>query len=284
MLENIPDEYEIDPGTDIDRLAELVVEQYPDAVVHEIDEAIFVDDGPIDYLAWIALDGYNRHEFFYYDTEPDSETLQRLLSWSPDEERMRLLKAYFVANFDIVESIANAAVVEIPDPYLPGPKPRANIAFYMRKGEDEINIGMNAAPPRHHNDIIEDIDKIVPAKDLETFARNTVHAFYDELKTTAEQHLVEGDIDGFLEDNSDFRHQTTKPLPKNIYPTYTGQDADLWQKPVSKEAAIQGSQGFVQVWVPVDADDVGFVTVTSGEYDTEQALAAVRNNIEATLE
>lgn len=284
MLDNIPDEYEIDPGTDIDHLAELVVEQYSDAIIHDIEEAIFADEGPIEYLAWIALEGYTRHEFFYYDDDPETETLRRLMSWSPDADEMQLLKAYLLEEFDIVETIPHAALLEIPDPYLPGKKPRANIAFYTRSDHGEVNIGLNATPPEHEGEIIDHIDRLVPASDLETFARNIVYTFYDELKTTAEDHLIEGEIAEYLNADPDFRHQTTKPLPARVYPPYTGEEMELWQKPISKEPAIEASQGFVQIWLPDADEQIGFVTLTSGEYAEKEALAAVQQNLQSKLD
>lgn len=87
MVNSIPDEYEIDPGTDIDRLADILLAEYPKAARHDVEEAIFVNEGPVDYLAWLALDGYERHEFFYYDTESDQTVIRQLLSWSPNRRR-----------------------------------------------------------------------------------------------------------------------------------------------------------------------------------------------------
>lgn len=283
MLNNIPDEYEIDPGTDIDRLAEITIERYPDAIRRPVEEVIFVDEGPIDYLAWVALDNYTRHEIFYYDRDPDQDTLRRLVSWSPDKDDIRLLKAYFAKEFDIIESIPQAAFIEIPDPYLPGSKPSANIAFYHRPSTAEIDIGINATPLERNEDIFSDVDRVIPAKDLETFARNVVEHFYDELEATAEQHVIECDIAEILASDPDFRQQTTKPLPDGIHPLYTGEAAELWQKPVSKSTAITGSEGFIQVWLPNSQDQGGLVSLTDGDYDTDQALESVRAAVEATI-
>lgn len=284
MLEDIPDEYEIDPGTDIDRLAEIFVEQYPDAVRHTVDEAIFADDGPVDYLTWVALDGYSRHEFFYYDSDPDSDVLRTLLSLSPNSDDMPTLQAYLNSGFDIVEPVEHAAVLAVPDPYLPGSKPQANVAFYQNPTGEEINIGLNATPLQKEEEILEHVDRLVPAKNLETFTRNVVYSFYDELEETAQNHLIEGDVLTFLKDDPDFRYQTTKLLPDGVYPTYTGEAAQMWQKPVSKEPDIEGSQGFIRIWVPENETSVGFVDVTAGQYEIEQALNQIRDRVESALD
>ncbi|WP_336330731.1 hypothetical protein [Haloarcula sp. CGMCC 1.2071] len=284
MLNNIPDEYEIDPGTDIDRLAEITIEQYPDAIRRSVEEVIFVDEGPIDYLAWVALDDYTRHEIFYYDRDPDQDTLRRLVSWSPNKDEMRLLKAYFAKEFNIIESLSQAAFLEIPDPYLPGSKPSANVVFYHRPSTAEIDIGINATPLDRNEEIFSDVDRVIPAKDLETFARNVIERFYDELITTAEHHVIEGDVAENLASDPNFHQQTTKPLPDGIHPLYTGEAAELWQKPISKSTVVTGSEGFIQVWLPNSQDHGGLVSLTDGDYDTEQTLESVRTAFETTIE
>lgn len=283
MEGNIPDEYEIDPGTDIDRLAEIFVEQYPDAIRHSIDEVLFANEGPVQYLTWVAFDGYERHEFFYNDTSPDEKTLRRLLTWTPAEDEMDMLKAFLVTKFDVVKPIQYAALLEIPDTYSPGSEPGANLLFYEDPTQGTINVGINATPASHEKEIVEHVDKLVPASDLETFAKNIIRSFYTEIEDTAERHLVEGNIRGFLEANPDFRQQTTKSLPRGIYPPHTGEPAELWQKPVSKEPAIEGSQGFIQIWVPEEDDKTGFVTLTSGDYHPQQAVDAVRSELESEI-
>jgi hypothetical protein len=125
---------------------------------------------------------------------------------------------------------------------------------------------------------------VIPAKDLETLARNVVERFYDELEATAEQHVIEGDIADMLTSDPDFRRETTKPLPDRIHPLYTGEAAELWQKPVSKSAAITGSEGFIQVWLPNSQDHGGLISLTDGDYDTVHALESVRTALEATIE
>lgn len=282
MLENIPEEYEIDPGTDIERLAEILVERYPDAEEHTVEEAFFVDEGPIDHLTWFALDGYSRHEFFYHDSDPADDVIRRLFSMSPDESEMKVLRAFLAKQFGVYEPVEHAAFLSIPDTYLPGTLPRANVAFYQNPVGEQIDVGINATPLSREAEILDDVDRLVPASDIESFARNVVSAFYDRLEETAREHLIEGDVHQLLDEDEAFRYQTTKPLPDGIHPTYTGEDAELWQKPVSKEPAIEGSQGFVQVWVPED-ESAGFVFVTDGDYDPNHALEAVRTALKSAL-
>lgn len=283
MLENIPEEYEIDPGTDIERLAEIFVEKYPAADRHTVEEAIYVDEGPVNHLVWLALDDYSRHEFFYYDTDPDDDVLRRLLSMSPNEKEMKLLRAYLSKRYAVLEPVHHAAFLSVPDKYLPGREPRANVTFYKNPVGEQIDVGINATPLSEEKEILEDIDQIVPASDLESFARNVVIAFYDEIEETARDHVIQGDVRRMLDEDTAFRYQTTKPLPDGIHPAYTGDKAELWQKPVSREPAIDGSQGFVQVWVP-DDESAGFVFVTDGEYDQQQAIADVRESLESKLD
>ncbi|WP_135364275.1 hypothetical protein [Halosimplex halophilum] len=283
MLDNIPDEYEIDPGTDIDRLADIFLDKYPDADDHTVDEAIFVDDGPVDHLTWVSLDGYSQHEFFYRDPDPDDEVLRRLLSISPSEKEMKLLRAYLSKHFAVIESVEHIAFLTIPDTYLPGSKPRANVAFYQNPVGEQIDVGINATPLSHEKEILSDADRLVPARDLETFARDVITAFYAELEETAETHLIEGDIRSVLDQDPDFRRQTVKPLPDGIHPVYTGDEAELWQKPISQEPAIEGSHGFVQVWVP-DDERAGFVFLTDGDYEQERPLDDVRRSLESALD
>lgn len=283
MLENIPEEYEIDPGTDVERLAEIFLEEYPDARRHTVEEVIFVDEGPVDHLTWFALDDYTEHEFFYYDTDPDDDVIRRLLSMSPSEREMKLLRAYLSKQFAVLEPVDYAVFLAIPDPYLPRSDPQANVAFYQNPVGEQIDIGLNATPLSQEEKILEDVDRLVPARDLKQFAQNVIYSFYNEIEEIARDHLIDGDVSSLLDDDPAFRYQTTKPLPEGIHPTYTGDDAELWQKPVSKEPAIDGSQGFVQVWVP-EGESAGFVFVTDGEYDQQQAVDDVRTALESALD
>lgn len=283
MLDTVPDEYEIDPGTDIERLAEIFLREYPDAVYRPVDDAFFADGGPIDYLTWVALEDHTRYEISYHDADPDAETLRRLLSLSPDREEMRQFQAYLSSEFETVEPLEHITFLSVPDKYLPGTKPQANVMFYQNPLGNEVNIGLTATPLQQEEEIFADVDRLVPAKDLQTFSQNVVYEFYDELEQTAEDHLLEGEVSSLLESDSDFRYQTSKPLPDGIFPSYTGEMVELWQKPVSKEPAIDGAQGFVQIWVP-DEGAVGFVSLTDGDYNPREALDSVRTRLETALD
>lgn len=283
MPSEIPDEYEIDPGTDIDQIAALFVDEYPDAIIRDFEEGIFVDDGPVDYLAWLALDGYDRHEFFYYDRDPDPSTVRRLLSMSPDETEMSLLQAYFTKHFDVVQPIEFAAFLEVPDPYLPGSKPGANVAFYQNPVDDVVNVGLNTTPLEREEEILDDVDKVVPAKDLETFARNVIHAFFADVEREVDRRELQGDVRGFLESDSRFQLQTEKSIPEGTHPLHDGQTAELWQTPVSNVDAVEGSGGFVQIWLPESEDGIGVISVTDGPYDGDKALDAIRSSFENRL-
>ncbi|MFC7195063.1 hypothetical protein ACFQL4_10995 [Halosimplex aquaticum] len=195
---------------------------------------------------------------------------------------MKLLRAYLAKQYDVLEPVEHLAFLTVPDAYLPGSEPRANVVFYQNPVGEQIDVGLNATPLSHEREILGHVDRLVPARDLEAFARNVITEFYDELEAIAEDHLIDGDVQTLLEEDTDFRYQTTKPLPDGIHPTYTGEDAALWQKPVSQEPAIDGSHGFVQVWVP-DDESVGFVFLTDGEYDQDRPLEAVRTALESAL-
>lgn len=92
MTSKLQLEFDIDPERQIEQIADIVCEQHPPAQARNVEEVLVVDDGPIDYLGWLALEDYQDHHFFYKDEESDRELLQWLLSISPQESDMPQLK------------------------------------------------------------------------------------------------------------------------------------------------------------------------------------------------
>ncbi|WP_306055358.1 hypothetical protein [Natronococcus wangiae] len=82
-----------------------------------------------------------------------------------------------------------------------------------------------------------------------------------------------------LEEDEHFRLETTREIPQGIHPGYTGTEAELWQKPVSRVEYLSGAQGFVQVWIPVSDAEISLVSATRGEFDPETAVDVVRNSL-----
>lgn len=57
----------------MDGLVDEFIDRYPEMELQTPEEAIFVDDGPVDYLTWIALEDYDTHLFFYHDEARDEQ-------------------------------------------------------------------------------------------------------------------------------------------------------------------------------------------------------------------
>lgn len=103
------------------------------------------------------------------------------------------------------------------------------------------------------------------------------------IEKDADRHTITADIREQLETDPDFRQETTNPLPKGIHPKYTGEPAELWQKPASKVGYMDGSQGFLQIWIPVDEDDITLVSATAGDYDREAIVDTIREEFQSTI-
>lgn len=43
---------------------------------------------------------------------------------------------------------------------------------------------------------------------------------------------------------------------------------------------MDGSQGFLQIWIPVDEDEITLVRATAGDYNREAIIDAIREEIE----
>lgn len=276
-------EYEIDPEDGLSRIEELVLERCPSAVIKQVDEAIFVTDGPVDHLAWVAYDDYDRHTFFYLDDDPEEQEIQRYLGWTPSREEMPKLEAYLASTYDVYEPLDLVTLFEIPDPYLPGSDPRALVTYYHNTHYDQFNVGINAYPPQREPEILEHANKIVPARDLEMFLKNVMLTLGSEVEEEVEKHVLEGDVQRYLQRDENFREQTVRSLPDDIHPEYTGDEAVLWQKPASKVDHLDSAAGFVQVWVPVDEENIGLISITSGEYDRKSVLDEVQETLLAEL-
>lgn len=58
-----------------------------------------------------------------------------------------------------------------------------------------------------------------------------------------DRHTIERDVRDPLESDPDFRRGMVKSPPKRIHPEYTGEDAELWQKPATKVEILGWSAG-----------------------------------------
>lgn len=145
-------------------------------------------------------------------------------------------------------------LIEIPDPYLPGKKPRLNLGLYHNPIDDDVNSGSIARPIQQQERILTDMNKIVPARDLETLVLNAGKTLRARFNEEAARHMIEGNVRARLEQDPDFRHETVSTVPDGTHPQYVGDEAELWQKPVSRVDYLTGSQGFVQSARETDAD------------------------------
>lgn len=279
MTNELQLDFNVDPETTIERFAKIICEQYPAARVKNVEEVLAADDGPINQLGWIALDGHQDHHFFYQDENPDQDALRWLLSLSPKKSDMPQLKRVLQQSYDSYAEGNQGILVEIPDPYLPGSKARASIGFYHNPLTNEINSGVSGTPLNQQEKILEDVAKELPARDIETFVLNAVRSLREELHNDANRHVVEGKIRKYLETDEHFRKETTREIPEGIHPGYTGKEAELWQKPASHVDYLSGSAGFVQVWTTKSESDIALVSVTRGEFDPESAIDKVKKSL-----
>lgn len=267
-------EHDLAPAAAVDRIEALVLDRYPDAVVHRPDEAVFATDGPVDNLAWIAYDGYTEHPFFYHDPDPDGRTLRRYLTWAPEESEMKTLKAFLAGTYEVYEPVEAALVVEIPDPYLPGSDPKAVAAYYHDPHADRLAVGVDTVPPDEEATVLDDIARVVPASDLRTFLTDIVRTLSDELDTAARR-ILDGDVREYLDASPEFQRRDTQPVPEGIHPEHTGSEAERWEAPADAIDAFEGTDGTVQVWVPVAEERLGLLALTGVDADRE-TLAAVQ--------
>jgi len=285
MPEKYISEYAIDPREYIRRLIGRFKTRCPELSERTVEEAFFVDGGPVDYLVWFALEGYESHTFFYHDESPNPEALQRFIAISPREEAVPRFKALLREQYDTYRELEIARLLELPDTYLPqlGQRPRANLGFCHEPGDDRIVTGASGTPRPREQEIFDDIDKIVPDGSIEEFVSRTAWMVNQQIEADADKHTIDADVRERLEADPDFRRETTKPLPKGIHPQYTGSEAELWQKPASRVEHMDGSQGFLRVWIPVDGDGTALVDATAGEYDREEIVDAIRDDLEAAV-
>lgn len=284
MTSELQLDFDVDPEIQVERFPEIVREEYSGARIRHVEEVLVATGGPIDYLGWVALEGYQEHCFFYKDDDPDRETLRWLISISPQESDMARLKRVLQQLYDEYAEGDLGVLIEIPDPYLPGSGPKANIGFYHNPLTNEINSGIITTPLDQQEQILEDVAKLVPARDLETFVLNATRTLRTELREEAERHLIEEDVSAVLEQDDNFRLETTREIPVGIHPGYTGTEAELWQKPVSQVEYLSGAQGFVQIWIPISDEDISLVSVTRGEFDPETAVDDVQRTLSETIQ
>jgi hypothetical protein len=285
MPTKLSTEYDIDPRKYLDRIEELIIDRHPPTESKHVEEVLVADSGPVDYLVWFALEEYEDHTFFYYDDSPDSKLLRKLLSLMPNEDQMPKFRVFLQAHYETVEVVDSARLFEIPDTYLPQytPRPRANIGFFHSPIDDAIAAGINGVPRTKEEKILEDVDRLLPSRDVERFVSDVVQELYDEIESEIERHVVEADAQPVLESDPGFQYETSTLIPDGIHPEYSGTDGELWQKPVSKVSYLDGAQGFVQVWLPEEAEKLALVTVTSGEYDHDIVIEQARDRLSQSI-
>lgn len=285
MPQTLSTEYDIDPRAYLDRIDPIITEQYPPATARDVEAVIFAGGGPVDYLAWFALDGFEDYTFFYYDDTPDSTMLRKLLGMMPSESEMPTFRAFLQAHYDTCEVVDAATLFEISDTYLPQftPRPRANIGFFYSPTDDVVAAGINTVPRTKQERILEDVEKLLPSRGVDRFVNDVVEELYDQIEAEIERHVLRADIRSELEADSDFQFETVTTIPEEIHPEFGGNPAELWQQPVSRVSSLNGSQGFLQVWIPQATDELALVTVTAGEYDAETVVARTRDELRETM-
>lgn len=196
---------------------------------------------------------------------------------------MLKLEAYLRDRYDVYAPVETTAVLTIRDTLQLqfGTMPRAFISIVHNPEDDRIVSGVNGIPPQREEQILEDIDKLVPEKSLEKLISKTVYEYNQQIRQDAERHVLPGDVRGYVQADDHCQFQTTKPVPDGIHPNYEGQEVELWQKPAAYVDCIDGSQGFLQLWLPTNEDATALISVTAGDYDRETVVEAVRSNIEA---
>lgn len=277
MAQEFISEYGLDPAEYVERLGALFCERCSRLSETPIEEAIFVDDGPVDYLVWFVLEDYEHHTFFYHDDDPDRQAMQRLILLSPAEHEMPEFRQLLKTNFGIYRELDVARLYELPDTYMPqlGERPRMNLGICHEPSEDRVVSGLSAIPRRKEQEIFDDVDKLVPDSDVETFISRTVQTLHSRVEENARRHELPWEAARTLIADPDCRRETTKPVPDGIHPKYAGEEAELWQIPASRMEVMDGSQGFLQLWVPVDEAEVALVNATAGKYDEETIIEAV---------
>lgn len=120
-------------------------------------------------------------------------------------------------------------LLELLDIYQPqfGERPRANLGICHEPGDDRIVSGISGTPRIREQELFEDVGKIVPDKTLEKFISRTVRTVNTQIEEDADRHTITADIRNQLEDDPNFRQETTKPLSKGIHPKYTDTEAEL---------------------------------------------------------
>lgn len=284
MAQEFISEYGLPPADYAQRLTDTLCEYCPDFSKRAVEEAFLVDDGPIDYLVWFVLEDYNGHTFYYRDKTPDKEFLHRLAFMSPSRAEMPTFKQYLQNKYDVYRELEIAKILELTDTYQPqlGTRPRANFCIGHDPGDDRIVFGISGTPRPKEQEIFDNIDKIVPDNTVEQFISRTVQTVNTRIEEEADRHTISSDIRDRLKADSNFQKETTKPLPTGIHPKYTDQLAQLWQKPASKVEYMNGSQGFLQIWIPVDETDVTLVSATAGDYNREAIVDTIREEYQAT--
>ncbi|WP_101296113.1 hypothetical protein [Halegenticoccus soli] len=278
-------EYGLDPGDYMQRLVDHVSTRCPKFSEQIVEEAIFVDDGPLDFLVWFALDNYRSHTFFYQDDDPTPEVLEQFIFLSPSKREMSQFKTFLREHYSVYRELETVRLLELPDTYLPqlGDRPRANLGVCHEPSSDRIVFGLSCEPRIQEQEILEDADKIVPAKNLEKFVSQAIQSVHTQIKEDADRHTIAANVRKQLEQDPDFRYETTKSIPKGIHPKYTGEAAELWQKPASRVDYMVGSQGFLQIWIPVDEEEITLVSATAGEYDRDAIVDAIRKDFEGLV-
>ena len=105
----------------------------------------------------------------------------------------------------------------------------------------------------------------------------------EAIEAEIERHLLRADVRSDLEADASFQFETVTSVPEDIHPEYGGQEAKLWQKPVSRVSYLDGAQGFLQVWLPDETDELALVTVTAWEYDAEKVVERTRNELRQSM-
>lgn len=109
---------------------------------------------------------------------------------------------------------------EIPDTYNPqfSPRPRANLGFFYTPVNDAVAAGISAVPRTKEQRILEDVEKLLPTRDIDRFVKDVIQELYDQIEAEIKRHLLRADVHSDLETGSNIQFETTTSVPEDIHP------------------------------------------------------------------
>jgi len=267
--------------------------QIPKVPVYEFDTMVLAknaDDDVPEGVIWGMSEARNKHIGLTSNNGQGPEALETIqnylqrLNFRPTRNAVTEFVQWLQDHYGDLHPLSPNAVIEIPDPKASktGDYPTVVIIVYA-KLSGEVNIVVevmkNSSTARVANPdtVFEHVSSKVPSKDIKQYVADQYSTTVDEFRDDLIKNVVY-DIEPGILQCAGYSHNKSGTIPEDASPLYAEKPASHWQKEIWKVQGMNASTGFARIW-HVKSENTGIIQPSAGDFDPEEAVAMIKNEL-----